>query len=85
MFHKEYKAIICKENLAVYQKSLRTFFQAPLQLRNRSGITIIQQWTSKSVLKEIYTLDFLQTNIYIPNMRVFKKQENQDENYSMAN
>ena len=37
-FVTKYKAI-CKENLALYQKSLRAFIQAPLQFRANPLIT----------------------------------------------
>lgn len=33
-FTREYKAI-CKENLAIYQKSLTAFFQAPFHLKSQ--------------------------------------------------
>lgn len=33
-FTREYKAI-CKENLAIYQKSLTVFFQAPFHLKSQ--------------------------------------------------
>ena len=39
-FTSKYKAI-WRENLAIYQKSLRAFFQAPLQLEQEKQCTCV--------------------------------------------